>query len=605
MFDATDRWLAGGAAVVSLLVLLIYEPWRQPAQGDIALFQLFGRLIAEGQVPYADFFDHKTPLAYYLNAFVSLLAGWFNFDYIMGARGLSIALFALASAGMYALARYAGLARLSAFVASLLFLAVDLFAWSAALGFESKALVSIVGIGALLAAYRGKWAVSGLLCGLAVLAWQPGVVFLAGALTQAALNDRSQLGRRAGVLVLAFFAPIVGLLLYLIAVGAMDEFWADTVRFNREYVGSPPWPPLERASHIVNQSYSSDRWLLLVGSLAFGCWLVAALLRVRTSTRVFAPQLPIATVTLGVAAYSVVNFGGIGDIFPFVPWVAFWAAWLIDAIVRVSPRYGLVLGALASLLLLGYGQHTLIDQTTLQDPNPTLSFQRAQVRAIEDSALVSEDDPLYVTNLAWFVLLAGRENLTKYNFHWSGVPRFVADETGGSDELYRAIIQRKPKLVVLGFGADSHVVQATEHNYQRIDPGSLPSYFSNRAQYWIRDDLPAAGATADLLLREADLRAFCDEAIDWRSARAEAGNLVSVIGSVVSVRKGRTGSTALELGEPGKFSVLLTPRAVATLGEPPERLYAGKVVCARGVVRPILGVLSITVDDPSLVLTLE
>jgi hypothetical protein len=301
----------------------------------------------------------------------------------------------------------------------------------------------------------------------------------------------------------------------------------------------------------------------------------------------------------------VVNFGGIGDILPFVPWVAFWAAWLVDAISRVRVRYAPTLAAVSAIVLIAYGQHTLFDQTTLQEPTPSLSFQRQQVREIEKSALVGAGDAIYVTNLAWFLLLGERDNLTQYNFLWSGVPEFVNAEEGSYEPITGVIARREPKLVVLGFRPETHVREAAQQGYRQIAPSSLPSYFANRAEFWVREELTAAGATAELLPRQSDLHAFCDRAIDWSAAGRSAGDLVSVVGPVVAVRPGRTGSTALQLGEPGKFSAILTPRAVAGLGEPPERAYAGNTVCVRGVVDPVLGIPTISVDDTSLIVLLD
>jgi hypothetical protein len=119
----------------------------------------------------------------------------------------------------------------------------------------------------------------------------------------------------------------------------------------------------------------------------------------------------------------------------------------------------------------------------------------------------------------------------------------------------------------------------------------------------IRDDLVTAGATAQLLLSEAGLRVSCAQAIDWQ--RLVPPGLATVVGPVVVVRRARGGSAALEIGAPGQFSVILTRRALSSMSVPPEQAYTGKTVCVQGVLRPILGALTVTIDDASAIMVLE
>ncbi len=239
--EAVERWdlvLAVLICVVSLGILLVYRPWKQPAVGDLAMFQVFGRLIADGDVPYRDFFDTKTPFASYLNAFVAALSDTFGFDYVLGARGLSVALTALGGALCYAVARHAGIDRMPSMVAGVLFLAADGFAWSAAIGFEPKALMWVFGGLGLVAAYRRWWLVSGFLCALGFLTWQPAGTFLLGAATATLLVEPRLRPRALVKLVGGFVVPLGIFSLYLLLAGAMDDFWTDTVSFNATYVPS-------------------------------------------------------------------------------------------------------------------------------------------------------------------------------------------------------------------------------------------------------------------------------------------------------------------------------------------------------------------------------
>lgn len=176
---ARQDWLiCGGLVVLATLVFVSFRPWALPALGDIAIFQLFGRLIADGQVPYRDFFDHKTPLTGYANALPALFSKLFGTDLIISTRVLSLAAATAAAVGLYLLSRAVQLSRAASVAVAGTYLAFDFASLLVAFGLEAKALATYAGIFAMLAAYRSRWTLSGALGSLAFLAWQPGGIFL-------------------------------------------------------------------------------------------------------------------------------------------------------------------------------------------------------------------------------------------------------------------------------------------------------------------------------------------------------------------------------------------------------------------------------------------
>jgi hypothetical protein len=60
----------------SLLLSLMYCPPVNPEYEDTEFFHYCGWAILRGQVPYRDFFDHKPPLIYFVNAAGILLGSW-------------------------------------------------------------------------------------------------------------------------------------------------------------------------------------------------------------------------------------------------------------------------------------------------------------------------------------------------------------------------------------------------------------------------------------------------------------------------------------------------------------------------------------------------
>ena len=481
-------------AGVSLAVLLVQQPWDRWSHGDIALHQVFGRLIADGQVPYRDFFDQKTPLAWYLNAVPALISRHLGADYVLAARALSVLLAVGGSVGLYLVARSASLGRTMSAVAALLFLAFDYHNYFAIRGIDPKLLNSYVGIFGLLAAYHSRWLLAGVLCALAFLAFPPAGVFLLGAGTLALMSGRATARKAIPRLGAGFVAPIAVLLIYFVVVGALDDFWADNVIFNRQYVSQQfSWLRIELMAERITSDHRSDRWLFLVGAIGFATYagsLAWGLFR-RVPSHVM-PALPVAVVTVAVFTYSYVNFWTAGDVLPFLPWIAFWGAWLLEQPARQPTRWAYWAAVGGALVLLGYGYHSLPDLTDIGNPPD----EGAIVRGIEQRARLQPGDPIYVQEEQWYLLLSERDHLSRYYFVRNAVYKYAEEREGTYEALLRPLIEEKPKLFVMSDQRDWLAQSAWSPlqrifgpillwSYTRLDPASINYGFSSRAEFWV------------------------------------------------------------------------------------------------------------------------
>ena len=492
-------------------VFLAFEPWKKGVQGDIALFQLFGRLVANGDVPYRDFFDHKTPLVNYINAVPALISDWFGLDYIVTSRAASLLLAIVGGLGLYFLCRAASLRPAAAFGAAVTFFAFDLLDLFVALGLEPKFLNLYIGILGLLVAYRSRWFFAGVLSALAFLTWQPGAVFLLGVFARAVMVEGRHSGRSLVLATAGFAAPLALLVAYFAIAGALNEFWSDAFLFNRDYVERQfVWmPPFDLFTERINTAYLADRWLFLVGAL--GCVVWAALLALQALRRhiddATKNAVPIAVVTLGVLLYSYVNFNTTADVIPFVPWIGFWVAWLVDRLARIAPSQRWI-APLAVLALTAYGYDTIFDQQTFV----TIDNGRALVTDIEARAGLEEGDPIYVVNEAWYLLLSERDHLSRYYYTRSQAYAYAEDREGINIALLDPIREEQPKLVVMsrntnwGDASKWSTVQRIYApllltRYHMLDPESMPPSFSRRAEFWVLNaegDALGAGATSGL-----------------------------------------------------------------------------------------------------------
>ena len=77
--DGSIWRVLGVSFVLSALVLLIFSVYNTPLNNyygyDSAFFQLIGKGIANGKIPYIDLYDQKGPMVFYINALGYLLTG--------------------------------------------------------------------------------------------------------------------------------------------------------------------------------------------------------------------------------------------------------------------------------------------------------------------------------------------------------------------------------------------------------------------------------------------------------------------------------------------------------------------------------------------------
>lgn len=538
---AKQDWLIGGALFVfALLVFLSFRPWDLAALGDIAIFQLFGRLIADGAVPYRDFFDHKTPLVGYVNAVPAIGSNLFGSDYVISTRIVSMVVAASASVGLYMLGRAASLSRIASIAAAGTYVAFNFASFLVAFGIDAKALVSYLGIFGLLAAYRSRWVASGALCGLSALAWQPGAVFLAGAATCALVRRDSGRTKNLALLGTGFFAPFFLLILYFALTGALDEFWQDAFVFNRQYVDRQftLLPRLGEVAEVIDRGYSSERWVFLLASFGATLWLVLAVggLWQKHLSAAVTRSAPIAVVTLAVLVYSYVNFTSEVDVLPFLPWVAFWTAFLLDRVSRPMRSAAPMLAIAGTAALFIYGHQGLTDRLPLLTSEGGLSTEKAIVADVERQAGLRDDESIYVMNEPWFLLASGRDHIAPpYYYLWSGVEDLIREREGINATLVRPLLDEQPKLVVLGFpavwlhpGDRSDIQQsyagALLFNYERLPTSGLRGSFVTRAaNYWV---LREEGEQVD---PSAQLRAAAS--IPWLIGGWAASDLRPLLGN--------------------------------------------------------------------------
>lgn len=411
---------------------------------DEGLILQAGARVAEGQMPYRDFYANYGPGQYFLVGGLDLLFG----PSLLTWRVVRVALDATVGVLAYAVSRRDAPDALA------------LAAWLAvagAMAFPSiphpnPAAVALC-FGAILSAARSPAAAGGL-AGLAVVfRFDVGAAAVAGAALAAG-------GRGAAARVAAVAACVAATLLAPIVLAAPGPFWDQTLGFalDEQRLQRLPLPGAWEGGFEPNkilQHYYS--YVLLVGT---ALWLVVAI-RDRPPLRLWAP-FPLA---LAGVAYLLAR----ADEFHLVPLAAALPVLLATAAAR-EKRAGRAPWAVALVALLGLIVLHGLDRKRIQvlDPPPLAAIHidvadGIQARASDARALnalvphvrarVPGGGPVFVANPRHDLVRAGdpllyvlldRENPTRYDVMQPGVVTTAPVQR----EIVRDLERSRPELVI-------------------------------------------------------------------------------------------------------------------------------------------------------------
>ncbi len=314
------------AALVAVLHYASFDILLRPIVTDISFYLYFAQRVAAGAVPYVDFFEHKTPLAIFAGAIFHALGTALGLDPLLAIRAGYLALAALAALVLFLLyARIFNNRPAAGWIGMTLSFAFPLLGLMPAIGNIPK-LLTVLGAGAaLLAAHRRRWIFAGIFAALAALDWQPGgLLAILGVLAAASLRParaRSLLRALLGMALAA--API---LLWFAAHGALRAFFELTIGASlADKSAALPFPDRWRMIlDYIRLDCSGALWLAWLAPL--GMFTFAA----RTLCLLRRPRGPLmiglSLYHYGIIAFSLLDFGGHGDMFILNHSLAFFAA---------------------------------------------------------------------------------------------------------------------------------------------------------------------------------------------------------------------------------------------------------------------------------------
>ena len=156
---ATER-LVIGLAITAALVRLIPLQWLHPINWDEIEFFRVVTWIAEGRVPFRDFWEHHTPLGWYAYAPVAALTKSPGVAAILALRWAQIPVWIAAFFVAHLFMRNAGLSRFARWAATAIALASS-FLMLAAVEIRLDPLAALFYMTGLVLVQRGKWFAAG------------------------------------------------------------------------------------------------------------------------------------------------------------------------------------------------------------------------------------------------------------------------------------------------------------------------------------------------------------------------------------------------------------------------------------------------------------
>ncbi len=210
-----------------LLLSLMFCPLYDIQIDDKDVYHYGGMVILRGGVPYRDFFDHKPPLIFFLNAAGLLIGGW-------GLWVIDLALAVLATVVFFRTCERHKLP--FPWLLPLLFnLMLRDFLISLGMGMTRgyTTMLQLMFFCVLIERRRYRDVIAGLLAGLIFFMQQDQVMFVAPFLVASWLSTGVQTVVKRLIWFAAGFGIIlVPILIYFVARGSLGFFWQDAFQFN-------------------------------------------------------------------------------------------------------------------------------------------------------------------------------------------------------------------------------------------------------------------------------------------------------------------------------------------------------------------------------------
>jgi hypothetical protein len=423
-----SRWLGALLALAVAVALFTRFSFDDTMRRDEAIYAYGGQQLAAGVPLYRGIFDPKTPVAQALAGLAAAAAPGRGFGDVHAIRAAFFAAACLSVVAVYWLALVLWGSPLAALVGATVFASFRSFALDAVGGPDAKTPGILFAVLALALLVRRRWFWGALAGSLAALVWQPFAVYPLAAVGAAFAGSRWR-GVRDAVLGAAL--PLVAAVAWLWGAGALPAAVEATVRYPLDGVERVPETLGGRIAHISGEVWSGYG----VSGLLLAAGLLALLVVVRRAWVVAATLVPLL-------AFSLHDFQGTADAYPFLPYAAVGVA---GACALLAGRWRAVAGIAALVAVFGF---SFASYSHTRSRDSGLLRERARAEAVQRLLDPGEHFEAFGDPLS--LVLTGTRDPTRFVYLSEGVGDWaVRHEFGGFEGFAAGIRARRPAVVVV------------------------------------------------------------------------------------------------------------------------------------------------------------
>ncbi len=501
---------------LALLVVALQDPWHQPLNWDPGIYALISQYVAQGLAPHQAAFNEQASLSFLLGGAAMWLGDWIGLHHLISFRLAAMLVLAAVVVLTYRVGWAFTRSRLAGLAAGILLLGFTGYTARVALALEPKAFMLLPGLAALYFLYRRKWFWAGACGAAAGFAWQIAWGYLVVALLLAGLQGGGTARRRGRALGFAASGALVvaaSYLLFYVAHRAQVEMLqqtflapllmhADTTR--------PLLARLEQLARYFARGFPESIAVGIFGAVGLAAWLGAHLVPWRRGFLRRAAYYSLLNrrtagtllVTAGFLLYLLYDFQNFPDWIPLLPFVALFAAWLIESVLGEllrawKPAPSRRRAALAGLVVILLAVSVLPTAAQAQS-QPSLGRTWQEQQAVADALNAQLGaEAVWVVGQAETLFFMRRQNANKYIYLFGKVDAAAdAFEPGGLRQVIIDSQTRRPALLVLA-RLDGDIF-ATPAHLQLLERAHNPYVLLKRCRtmvsgrYFVRADLADA-----------------------------------------------------------------------------------------------------------------
>jgi 4-amino-4-deoxy-L-arabinose transferase-like glycosyltransferase len=449
--------LAGG--LVSLAVgAALFARWgiHGGLSRDEAIYTYSGQQLAHGVPLYTSIFDPKGPLASLVAGAAATVSRGVGHNDIDAIRIAFFACSCLTVVAIYLLATRLFRSVLAGVVAAVVFASFTGFAEDALSGPDAKTPGVLAAVIAMWLMTRRQWFWAGFVGAIALLDWQPLVIYPVLAIALAIVDSPAgQRLRSLGMAVAGAAVPLAVVTISFAADGGLRSFYEAALVFPATGVVRRPETLGHRLHHIVvvvHQYYGVSGVLFWVGLLALLLLVLVHLIRNRANLRAAlrAPLVLVVLVTLlGEAAYACIDFQSYPDILPLLAYPALGLGGAAAVVVRLlnsAPARVATAGVLVGLAVLTAFSWSWSGVASAHDKG--IRAQGADACAIE--RMLGSGGQLWAMGDPAPLVMLHRRNPERFIYLGAGVDRWkVAHTPGGFDGWTNQVKAADPAVVAM------------------------------------------------------------------------------------------------------------------------------------------------------------